>query len=242
MKVLNFAKSISLTLLFSGSVLFAAAQDSTAKAAVKPTVKPKTAWAPTNTYPAQKPAAQPAPYGQPVVPAPVVNTDKSLNGQYQYLLTKLYAYQRPQLSAFYKNLTDTIRTQRKQLKDAQSKLGEQSKTVKDLQADVTTKEQSLNESTTKRDAIDLAGMTLSKTTYNMIMWGLVIAFGAIAVLFMLQGAAARREAKYRVKLYEDLDEEHKVYKQKANEKEKKLARELQTARNQLEDLTGNPGY
>jgi hypothetical protein len=39
-------------------------------------------------------------------------------------------------------------------------------------------------------------------------------------------------------LYNELDEEYKAYKVKSNEKEKKLARELQTERNKLDELLG----
>ncbi|WP_342647487.1 hypothetical protein [Mucilaginibacter sp. CSA2-8R] len=167
-----------------------------------------------------------------------VNTDKSLSGQYQYVTSKVYNYQRPPLSAFYKNVMDTLRAERKKTRELQQKLSTQGKAVQDLQSDVNAKEQSLTESNAKVDAISLAGILVNKTTYNTIMWGLVIALGAITTVVLLSSGSARREAKYRIKLYEELDEEYKAYKVKANEKEKKLARELQTERNKLDELLG----
>ncbi|MBS7566315.1 hypothetical protein KHS38_18045 [Mucilaginibacter sp. Bleaf8] len=210
----------------------------TARASRKPATPKPSGW--------QKPAAaaKPAATYQPTARTPygtqpaVVNTDKSLNGQYQYLLTKVYNYQRPQLSAFYKNLMDSLRTERRKLKEAQQKLSAQGKAVENLQSDVSAKEQSLNESNSKADAISLLGVDVSKSTYNMIMWGLVIVFGIVATVVIIQSASARREARYRTKLYDELDEEYKSYKIKANEKEKKLARELQTERNKLDELLG----
>jgi len=263
-------QSILITLALSGCVSLASAQDSTVRSGGRPvtTANPKTPVASksntgkpvANTPPAKNAYGQPAgtmqprassystrqvaptPYGQTPTQAAPVNNDKSLNGQYQYLTTKFYNYQRPQLSAFYKNITDTLRTLRQQLKTANGKLSEQGKTVQGLQADATAKEQILNEATSKKDAISLLGIEMSKSSYNLLMWGLVILFGAVAAVVVVQSGSARREAKYRTKLYDDLDEDYKTYKVKANEKEKKLARELQTARNKLEDLTGNPGY
>jgi hypothetical protein len=177
-------------------------------------------------------------YGsQPGANAPI-NTDKSLNGQYQYLSGKFYNYQKPQLAAFYKNVTDTLRTERKKTKELQAKLSAQVKTVQGLQSDASVKEQSLNELNSKVDAISLLGIPVTKAMYNTIMWGLVILFGAVAAIVIMQSGSARREAKYRIKLYEELDEEYKAYKVKANEKEKKLARELQTERNKLDELLG----
>jgi hypothetical protein len=70
------------------------------------------------------------------------------------------------------------------------------------------------------------------------MWGLVIAFGLALLIVILRTGGAVREAKYRTKLYDELTEEFQAYKAKANEKEKKLARELQTERNKVDELMG----
>lgn len=210
----------ALFFLVAASVNTVFAQDSNRKAKLA-AYKPWT-----------KPASQ-----QPGATTPI-NTDKSLSGQYQYLSSKFYNYQKPQLSAFYKNITDTLRAERKKTRELQQKLSAQGKTVQNLQSDVTAKEQSLTESNSKVDAISLLGIPVSKSLYNTIMWGLVIVFGALATIVILQSGSARREAKYRIKLYEELDEEYKAYKVKANEKEKKLARELQTERNRIDELLG----
>lgn len=166
-----------------------------------------------------------------VAPARV---DKSLNGQYQYLLTKVYNYQRPFVDAIWKNFTDTLKNTRNQLKAANDKVAEQNKTIAGLQADVTAKEQTISQT----DTISLLGIALAKSTYNIIMWGLVLIVGAIAGVVIARSGGARREAVYRTTLYNELEEEFKTFKAKANEKEKKLARELQTERNKLDELTG----
>jgi hypothetical protein len=222
-----------LSILFAGSVFKASAQDSARRA--KP-VAAQPAVTKPSTYGTRAVARTPYPAQQPVT-APV-NTDKSLNGQYVYLSSKFYNYQKPQLAAFYKNVTDTLRTERKKVKDLQQQLTTQGKTVQTLQSDVNAKEQSLSESNSKMDSISFLGIDVAKATYNTIMWGLVIAFGAIAAIVIVQSTSARREAKYRIKLYDELDEEYKAYKVKANDKEKKLARELQTERNKLDELLG----
>lgn len=225
-------KALALAVTIASASLVTQAQDSvrrTKPAAVKPVTKP------TWTRPAPVAYGNQAVAGQPAAP---VNTDKSLSGQYQYLSSKVYNYQRPPLAAFYKNVTDSLRAERKKSKDLQQKLSTQGKTMAGLQSDVNEKEQSLTESNAKADAISLLGIPVSKSLYNTIMWGLVIVFGAVATVVILQSGSARREAKYRIKLYEELDEEYKAYKVKANDKEKKLARELQTERNRIDELLG----
>ena len=163
-----------------------------------------------------------------------VAVDKSLNAQYQDLLTKVYGYQKPFVSALWKNVTDTINSNRRKLKEAQATITTQTQTIKDLEGEVTEKEESL----AVADSISLLGAPLPKSTYNLIMWGLVIVAGSIAAIVIARSGSNKREATYRTQLYNELEEEFKTYKSKANEKEKKLARELQTERNKVDELMG----
>ena len=254
-----------ITLLLSGIIYTAHAQDSVKKVVVKKTVNaaatkpgsipinPKTGKPYTRygygsyskTYKEQQTADSLKKLTQPTAAAPVaqkpdsiVHVDKSLSGQYHYLLTKVYNYQQPFVGALWKNVMDTLNTTRKQLKDVNEKLTAQTKTISGMQSDMTTKEQTLTTATAKADSISFVGIDLTKTTYNLIMWGLVIIVGVIAGIVIAQSGGYRREAVHRTTLYNELDEEFKTYKAKANEKEKKLARELQTERNKVDELMG----
>lgn len=219
-----------LMIVFLGNATLGFAQDSAKKAGSKPTTIKSAAPANPAEYKYTQPKATKA--------DSALVKDKSLNGQYKYLLSKLYHYQEPLASALWKNMRDTLNTERRKLKEAQAQLSTQTKDISGLKADVSTKDQTISESNAKRDQISLLGIPLTKASYNLLMWGLVIAFGAIAAIVIARSGAHSREAKYRIKLYEELDEEYKTYKSKANEKEKKLARELQTERNKLDELLG----
>lgn len=257
MKNLTKATTILLTVFFIGNTGAGYAQDSTKKAkppVVKPVAKPVAKYNPyavkqkypvkATTQPASQQAAAPGavvarPYQQVAPENTALMNDKSLNGQYQYLLTRVYNYQRPLISALWKNYSDTLNVTRRKLKETSAQLAAQTHKADTLQAEVTAKEQNLSVSNSRVDQVSLLGMPLTKATYNWIMWGLVVAFGVIAALVVARSGSHSREAKYRTKLYSELEEEYKTYKVKANEKEKKLARELQTERNKLEELRGN---
>jgi len=237
----------AITILFCGIVCFSQAQDSVKKAV---TVKPAATAAPYNKYKyhAAKPVVA-VPGTQAAAPtvaakhdtmpteAPV-NLDKSLNGQYQYLLTKIYHYQQPFVAEFWRNAIDTLNSTKNKLKGTQAKLTGQAKLVDSLKTDVNSKDQNLNESNARVDSVSLFGLQVSKSAYNLIMWGLVLVFGAAAGIVIARSGGYSREAKYRTQLYNELEEEFKTYKAKANDKEKKLARELQTERNKVDELMG----
>ncbi len=166
--------------------------------------------------------------------APVAETDKSLNGQYRYLLTKVYNYQQPFIAAFWKNVRDSLNQNKQALKAANEKLATSNQSISQLQSTAASKEQEL----TKADSIDFLGISFSKNGYSTMVWSLIAVLGALAVIVILRSGSARAEATYRTKLYNELEEEYKNYKAKANEKEKKLARELQTERNKVDELMG----
>jgi|SRR6185503_47359 len=175
---------------------------------------------------------------KPMAVVPAVPVDKSLNGQYQFLLTKVYHYQQPLISALWKSAMDTLNFGKRQLKDAQSKLTIQRKTIDSLKADAASKDQTLSTSHARADEVNILGLSLSKTVYNLITWGLILLFGVTAVSVIARSANYRHEAKEKAQLYQELEDEFKAYKTKANDKEKKLARELQTERNKVDELMG----
>ena len=196
----------------------------------------------TYTRPATYPAAVRPAYPQPAYAmrdTGNIPKDQSLSGQYKYLLAKVYHYQQPLVAALWKNASDTLNLNKHKLRDAQTKLAAQIKVIDSLKATLTNTGHTLADANAKRDTISLAGVPLTKSAYNLIMWGLVVVFGITAAIVIARSGMHSREAGYRTKLYSELEEEYKTFKAKANEKEKKLARELQTERNKLDDLLGN---
>ncbi len=100
-----------LTAIFLGSITASFAQDTTTKK--KPaTLKPNAIPPIVRSSPGKLPAATQAPAIKPTYALPkptaadsAMQKDKSLNGQYQYLLSKLFHYQQPLASALWKNMS-----------------------------------------------------------------------------------------------------------------------------------------
>jgi len=194
--------------------------DSTLKARATTAIKPDTTKAPVQ------------------IPAQPVFADNTLNGQYNALVKKMYAYERAPLAVFYKNFTDTLNATRRMLRDSTAKLNAQNKTIIGLEGDASSKEKALAATLSKTDQMNFLGMSVPKTTFQYIMWGLVVVLAGFSIAIYSLSGSSRREAAYRIQLYEELEEEFKNYKVKSNEKEKKLARELQTERNKVDELMG----
>ncbi|WP_129716292.1 hypothetical protein [Pedobacter sp. SYP-B3415] len=172
------------------------------------------------------------------------NTDPSLRGQYNFMLSKSrnmngYRLINPnRLSGLWKNVNDSLRAERSQLAKARTKIKEQAATIASLNKDISGKESSLNEATTRVDEIRFLGIPFNKGTYSTLVWSIIIVLGAALAFIIFRSASYRKEARYRVQLFQEVSEEYQQYKIKANEKEKKLARELQDERNKMDDLRG----
>ncbi len=208
-------KPALLALFLTGSVTFGFAQDSVRKAPVA--VRPQ--------------------YAKPQAPA-----DPSLQGQYQDMLMRSrtqegYKLVNPaRLSNLWKNTQDTLRAERRLRIEAQRKLSGSAQSVEAMRDSLEQNQADLDKSQNEINSISFLGIQVSKGLYNTIMWGLVIALAAaLAIILMLTGKY-KKEASYRIKLFEELTEEFQNYKSKANEREKKLARELQDERNKLDDM------
>jgi len=168
--------------------------------------------------------------------------DPSLKGQYESLLSKSKTYygfkliNPARLSSFYQSVADSIKKERSGSKTAQAKIIKQAKEIDTLNNQIKGNESAIASSNSKLDEINFLGIAFSKPTYNMIVWAIIIVL-ALALAFVIIGSAKNiHEAKYRTGLYEEVSQEYQSFKVKANEKEKKLARELQDERNKLDEL------
>jgi peptidoglycan hydrolase CwlO-like protein len=171
-----------------------------------------------------------------------IKTDPTLNGQYQLLLSKSrtldgYKLINPdRLSLFWKNVRDTLNTTHKQLITTKKEATNHQNEIAGLKKQVTGTETSLATSNAKLNEINFLGIGFTKSNYNIFVWGLIAVLAVGLTIVILRSARNVQEAKYRITLYEEINQEYQNYKVKANEKEKKLARELQDERNKLEEL------
>ncbi len=146
------------------------------------------------------------------------------------------AIRQERINLFWKNIQDTLAAERRKLNEANAKLITVEQEV--LKSKVTASEQQPDQQQPGDGQINFFGSGLDRSTYNLIMWGLAAGLALGLVISITRARSAVREARYRSELYEELTEEFRQHKVKANEKEIRLARELQTERNKVDELMG----
>ncbi|MEJ5992998.1 hypothetical protein WG904_01115 [Pedobacter sp. Du54] len=172
----------------------------------------------------------------------VKNTDFSLNGQYQFMLSRSktingYKLINPgRLAGVWQSALDTLKKERTEFKSTKNKLAEQEKTIVNLQAQINGQEDSLNTSNAKLNEISFLGMSLEKGTYHTIVWSIIVLLAIGLVVVIARSSKNISEAKHRTALYDEITAEYQAFKSKANEQQRKLARALQDERNIVEEL------
>jgi len=175
----------------------------------------------------------------------VKNTDPSLKGQYVFLLSRSktingYKLINPnRLASLWQSVNDTLKKERISLAKANAKSAELANKINNLQSEVNSTESSLASSNNKLNEINLLGISFAKGTYNIIVWSIILILALALFIVIARSAKNINEAKHRSQLYEEISQEYQTFKTKANEKERKLARELQDERNLIEELRNN---
>jgi len=187
-----------------------------------------------------------------VVIAQDISADQSLNEQFQEMLDNAESYteykviKRTTLNQYSKAVQDSlsanrndIRSLKSQVDDQKSQISQLSNRISDLEAQLATSEE-------LRESLSFLGLNLNKSTYHMIVWGLIIGltvFGIFAYSSFVRSNIITTKTK---KDYAALEIEFDEHKKSAHEKQIKIARELQTERNTVEELktklkAKNPG-
>ena len=162
----------------------------------------------------------------------------TLARQYDEVVTQAGSYKiyknvkKTGIQGLWRNVTDSLQRGKQLLIESRTKLAKSSQTIAELQAEIN----SLKGSESPMANLGQVGSSLSGSANTIILWGLLILLAAALVFALLRTRAALKEAAYRSGLYNDLFEELREHRSKANEREKKLARELQNERNRVEDL------
>lgn len=161
----------------------------------------------------------------------------SINGtlanQFDYVIQKSNNFQeykvvkRDYLMLLKKNSLDSVGRFKNELISLKSQFSNHASIVAQLKDTLKTTNEELTTLKTAQDNVSLFGSPISKTNYNIVMWGIVIVLFLILIVFLFQLKSAKAIAHEVKNNVEKIEEEFEDYKHKALEKEQKLGRQLQ---------------
>ncbi len=168
--------------------------------------------------------------------------DQSLRGQFQEMIDKAESYteykviKRTTLNQFSKAVQDSLAANRTEINSLKNQVQDQKSQIDQLSKRIGDLEAQLAESESLRESLSFLGINLNKTTYHLIVWVLIIGlagFGMFAYTSFVRSNIITSKTK---KEYATLEVAFDEHKKGSHEKQIKIARELQTERNTVEEL------
>ncbi|WP_321516339.1 hypothetical protein [Marinifilum fragile] len=157
----------------------------------------------------------------------------TISSQFQYMTKKSSNWQGHEvikvemLSKYQSNVQDSLNQLKSFLKKSETKVDNQGSEIDNLNTEIQNLKKELDETIRMKDSMKFLGMELSKSTYNTLMWVLILGSLAVAgVCFMM----FKRSNVVTVETKQTLDEvreEFDTHRKNALVREQKLARRLQ---------------
>lgn len=172
---------------------------------------------------------------------PAARVDNSLSGQYEALLKHSWMQQGykvvnpARLTTLWKSVNDSLNSNKKQIAEARQRISELEKQIAASEDDPGKTAAPEKPSAPARH-VEVLGMAVDMPTYNWVVWGTILLLALCLAGVLFSTTKNSFDSKQYKLQYEEVSAEYQNYKTKAKEKELKLARELQTERNTIEDL------
>ena len=129
--------------------------------------------------------------------------------------------------ALQKGVLDSLKNVQSELNSKKQLIISKNDSIQNLQLQVLTLDADLKKTNTEKDSISLFGMLISKGTYNIILWSIIIVLILVLAYFIYQfknSHVVTSEAKANL---QEAEEELATHKKKSLEREQKLRRQLQ---------------
>ena len=169
-----------------------------------------------------------------------VSGQESLQEEYDYLIRDTETYEqykvipKTRLDQFWALVMDSVSVKNQGISNLKIKLSYEQKVVAGLKAEAEQFQRELNNSLTKNSSINFFGLSLSKSSYQMIVWAIIIILLFVAGLAYSMYLRSNRLTVLHRKRLEEVELEYEQHRTYARDKQVKLKRELQTAINKLE--------
>ncbi|MFC4267275.1 hypothetical protein [Polaribacter marinivivus] len=163
----------------------------------------------------------------------VVIEDKTLEGQFDKINRISTSYQtykvisKDKFQELKNNVLDSIKASNKDLKEQKVLLKKERDNVAKLNAELNKTKEDLKKAQEKENSISLFGFQISKVTYNLILWLIIISLALALAFFVFKFSKSNILTKKAKEDLEDVEQEFEVHRKKSLEREQKLRRQLQ---------------
>ncbi len=169
-------------------------------------------------------------------------SEASLKAKYNEMVENAETYEKykviatTKLNSFWGEVNDSLATVRSELANAKLATSAIDQSLKAAKDSLVVVNEKLTASEEVNSEIGVLGLSLDKSFYNVVVWGLIgallIIMGVLYVAFKNSHSVTSRAKKDLIQVTEELED----LRHRSNEKQVKLKRELQTALNQIDEM------
>ncbi len=177
-------------------------------------------------------------YAQTETPVEEPSLDSgTINSQFEYIYIKSGNYRADgkryevvrtlNLDKLRQNVVDTINEANKKAHELQGIINGNESTIVALNSKLDETTKNLAAVTDEKDSMSLLGASVSKGTYNFILWTIILGLFLLLLLFIFkfrQSNVLTQEAKTNLS---DLETEYEDHRRRALEREQRISRQLQ---------------
>lgn len=157
----------------------------------------------------------------------------TLNEQFENLVEKANSWQtykiidRTKLGNYQKNVLDSLQNVKSKIHAQQEVISKHEEEVKKLNGNISELQNNLEKTQNEKDSINFLGILLSKGTYSLMMWSIVLILTCLLLFYVykyINGSAVTRKSLQDLR---ELQDEYENYRKSAIEREQKVRRQLQ---------------
>jgi len=157
----------------------------------------------------------------------------TIESQFDYLYRKSSSYQEYKVvkQTFYykikKNVLDSLKVLKNELATTKQMVITQNTEIDELKGSLKTTNDNLTNVTKEKDSINFVGISLTKSSYNTILWSIIIGLVLFLLFFIYRFKNSNSVTKQANKSLAEIEEEFFAFKTISLEREQKVRRELQ---------------
>ena len=167
--------------------------------------------------------------------------DTSIQGQFETLIRKSTNYRQNgkryevvrllELNALQKNVLDSLKTANSSITTLKATIAENETAIGSLNTKLDETTNKLEKITEEKDSMPFFGSLVSKSTYKLIAWSIIIGLLIFLALFVFKFRNSNMLTQQAKTALSDLEEEYEQHRRRALEREQKISRELHDERN-----------
>lgn len=160
-------------------------------------------------------------------------TEGTVENQFEYVIQRSNNYQdykvvkKVWLTQLKSHVLDSLDAINKEVLKSAATIKNQEAEILNLKESLTNTKSNLDSTIKEKDSMQLFGLQLSKTGYNVVMWSVIAGLLVLLIVFLFKFRTSNAVTKNTNKKLIEIEEEFEEHRRTALEREQKVRRQLQ---------------